>query len=59
MQKLFQSVSFHVTNTNMVYIKYVSVADSSWQTAQAKLNTGAASGHRLNGSIYASKTIVL
>ena len=33
MQKLFQSVSFHVTNTSVVYIKYVSVADSSWQPA--------------------------
>ena len=52
MQKLFQSDSFHVTNTNVVYIKYVSVADSSWQPAQTKLNTGAASGHRINGSIY-------
>ena len=55
MQKLFQSVSFHVTNTSVVYIKYVSVADSSWQPAEAKLNTGAASGHRVNGSIYTIK----
>ena len=55
MQKLFQSVSFHVTNTSVVYIKYVSVADSSWQPAEAKLNSGAASGHRVNGSIYTIK----
>ena len=55
MQKLFQSVSFHVTNTSVVYIKYVSVADSSWQPAEAKLNTGAASGHRVSGSIYTIK----
>ena len=51
MQKLFQSVSFHVTNTSVVYIKYVSVADSSWQPAEAKLNTG----HKVNGSIYTIK----
>ena len=51
LQKLFQSVSFHVTNTSVVYIRYVSVADSSWQPAEAKLNTG----HKVNGSIYTIK----